>query len=278
MDEKGLGQHLQDARKQRHITQQELCQKSGLSYSTLAKIERGAIKSPSIFTVARVAAVLDISLDQIMGLSGQPLRKKLVSKRGTKFVYFDVNGCLVQFTHQSFSKLAEKSGVPVDVIQGIFWEYNDAINKGEKSVDELNVALSKALHMDIDWLDYYLDTVQPVPGMADLLTWASERYSVGLLTNSMPGFVEALQAREKIPPITFDVIIDSSVVGTIKPEPHIYELAEEHSGFIGSELLYVDDLSSNLVAAKPFGWHTIWFDPYRPEESIASIRLALDPA
>ena len=47
--EVGLGRRLQEARKKANFTQQELCQKAGLSYSTLAKIERGAIKSPSIF-------------------------------------------------------------------------------------------------------------------------------------------------------------------------------------------------------------------------------------
>jgi HAD superfamily hydrolase (TIGR01509 family) len=278
MDEKSLGQRLQDVRRQRHVTQQELCQKSGLSYSTLAKIERGAIKSPSIFTVARVAESLSLSLDELMGFTIRPAKGSITSKRGTKFVYFDVNGCLVQFTHHSFLRLANESGVPVDIIQGLYWEYNDAINKGEKDVEELNAALSKTLNMEVDWLDYYLETVEPIPGMADLLEWASERYAIGLLTNTMPGFVEALQAREKIPPVIFDAIIDSSVVGAIKPEAHIYELAQERSGVEGKEVLFVDDLSSNLVAAKPFGWHTIWFDPYRPEESIASIRLALEPS
>lgn len=277
MDEKGLGQVIQNVRRDRHITQQELCQKSGLSYSTLAKIERGAIKSPSIFTVARVAAALDLSLDELMGLHGGA-NKKRISKRGTRFVYFDVNGCLVQFTHQSFLRLADETGVPVDVIQGLYWEYNDAINKGEKDIEELNTALSAALHKDIDWLEYYLDTVEPIPGMTSLLSWASDCYSIGLLTNTMPGFIEALQAREKIPPIPFDVIVDSSQVGAIKPEPAIYTIAQERADVPGNEILFVDDLSSNLVAAKPFGWHTIWFDPYRPEESIASIRLALEPA
>lgn len=277
MDEKGLGQRLQDARKQRHITQQELCQRSDLSYSTLAKIERGAIKSPSIFTVARVAEALELSLDELMGLTATPKGKR-TSKRGTKFVFFDVNGCLVQFTHHSFLRLANDSGIPVDVIQGLYWEYNDAINRGEKDVDDLNTALSAALGMDVDWLDYYLETVEPIPGMADLLQWASEHYKIGLLTNTMPGFIQALQARELIPHVPFDIIIDSSEVGMVKPEPQMYALAQEKAGVDGSEILFVDDLSSNIVAAKPFGWHTIWFDPYRPEESIASIRTALEPA
>jgi transcriptional regulator with XRE-family HTH domain len=47
MDEVGLGKTLQAARQKAGLTQQELCNQAELSYSTLAKIERGAIKSPS---------------------------------------------------------------------------------------------------------------------------------------------------------------------------------------------------------------------------------------
>lgn len=155
-------------------------------------------------------------------------------------------------------------------------EFDDAVNRGNRSVEDMNAALSQALGMDVDWLDCYLNTVQEIPGMVDLVAWAHEHYHVGLLSNSMPGFIEALQARGKIPQIQFDVIVDSSQVGMVKPERRIYEIAAEQTGVAHSEILFVDDLSTNLVAAKEFGWHTIWFDPYRPEESISSIRQALE--
>lgn len=276
MDEKGLGKRLQDARRAVGLTQQELCQKSGLSYSTLAKIERGAIKSPSVFTIQYIAAALGTSLDALLGLEVPSAVTKKTSRRGTRFVYFDVNGCLVQFTHHVFSQLASESGTPIDVVQGIYMEFDDAVNRGNRSVEDMNAALSQALGMDVDWLDCYLNTVQEIPGMVDLVAWAHEHYHVGLLSNSMPGFIEALQARGKIPQIQFDVIVDSSQVGMVKPERRIYEIAAEQTGVAHSEILFVDDLSTNLVAAKEFGWHTIWFDPYRPEESISSIRQALE--
>src|SRR4029077_19182097 len=98
MDEKTLGKRLQLARKKAGLTQQELCHKAGLSYSTLAKIERGAIKSPSIFTIQSIATALGLSLSDLMGEPGKHsgLAKK-TSKSGVRFVYFDINGCLVRF-------------------------------------------------------------------------------------------------------------------------------------------------------------------------------------
>ena len=53
--ERQLGQAIAAARKAAGLTQQDLCVKAQLSYSTLAKIERGAIKTPSVFTVAAIA-------------------------------------------------------------------------------------------------------------------------------------------------------------------------------------------------------------------------------
>src|SRR5579862_5719437 len=104
MDEKALGKRLQLARKRAGLTQQELCQKAGLSYSTLAKIERGAIRTPSVFTVANIAAVTGVSLEELLDMSGRgaggaamPADTKKLSRTGVRFVYLDVNGVLVRF-------------------------------------------------------------------------------------------------------------------------------------------------------------------------------------
>src|ERR1035437_10389531 len=97
MDEKGLGKQLQRARQSAGLTQQQLCQKANLSFSTLTKIERGAIKSPSIFTVEAIANALGTSLDKLIGHSPAPDRKFLKTKSGVSFIYFDVNGCLVHY-------------------------------------------------------------------------------------------------------------------------------------------------------------------------------------
>src|SRR3954470_3338656 len=100
MDEKTLGKRLQLARKRAGLTQQELCQKAGLSYSTLAKIERGAIRSPSVFTVANIAAATGSPLEDLLNVQGRsqsspaPVDTKKRSKTGVRFVFFDVNGTL----------------------------------------------------------------------------------------------------------------------------------------------------------------------------------------
>ena len=136
MNEKGLGLRLQEARKKAGMTQQELCQKSGLSYSTLAKIERGAIKSPSIFTIQQVANVLNIGIDEIAGPVEAVSDEKKTSKSGVSFVYFDINGCLVGFFHRAFAKISVDLNIPLDKVETVCWSMNNAVCRGDITMDD----------------------------------------------------------------------------------------------------------------------------------------------
>lgn len=280
MDEKGLGRRLQAVRVEAGLTQQALCHKANLSYSTLTKIERGAIKAPSIFTIQNIAQALHIGLDELMGNRGAALPvQRRHSKSGVGFIFFDINGCLVRFYHRAFTRLAEVSGAPADVIETTFWHYNDEVCRGDISMDDFNAAFAKALGIEqLNWLEYYLEAIEPIEEMHDVVRWASENYHVGLLTNIMPGFVKAMQRQGLLPNVPYDVIVDSSEVGAIKPESKIYEIATQKTGCQPSEILLVDDARTNLMAAEKQGWHVLWFDDYRPDESIRRIRGSLEPA
>ncbi len=280
MDEKKLGRIVQEARRARGMTQQVLCQKSGLSYSTLAKIERGAIKSPSIFTIQTIANTLGTGLDELMMdvPVKRHMRMKKVSKSGVKFVFFDMNGCLVRSGSRAAAVLSQESGVAADVIETTFWQYNDDVCKGDVSVAELNQALSAKLGMEVDWLKFYLAAVEATPGVSELIHWVAANYRIGILTNTMPDLVSPMRANGTLPAVDYDVIIDSSEVHAIKPDPRIYEIAAERAGVNASEILLVDDDRPNLVAAGKMGWHTMSFDAFHPEESIVSVSTALDPS
>jgi FMN phosphatase YigB (HAD superfamily)/DNA-binding XRE family transcriptional regulator len=281
MDEISLGKLLQKARKQAGLTQQELCQRAGLSYSTLAKIERGAIRAPSIFTIQSVVGALGTTLDGLLGelpSAGQntPQTPKKRSQSGVSFVYFDVNGCLVRFYHRAFTRIAEDSGRPADVVESAFWHLNDAACRGDLTMAEFNRDLGAKFDLpDFDWSSYYLTAVEPIPPMHELVAWASRHYRIGLLTNIMPGLVDAMLARGLLPPAPYAVVIDSSIVHAIKPETAIYEIAQTRSGVPPMEILLVDDSRPNIMAAEKLGWKVLWFDDYRPEESVARVRDAL---
>jgi len=278
MDEKGLGKQLQAARQTAGLTQQALCHKAGLSYSTLAKIERGAIKAPSIFTIQRIAEALGTTLADLMGNVGpaSPQKNYKTSQSGIRFAYFDINGCLVRFYHRAFTRIAEDCGASPDLIETAFWHDNDAVCRGDMTVEDFNASFGRQFGMsEFDWRPYYLEAIEPIPEMQQLVRWAAENYRIGLLSNIMPGQIDTMLASGILPTVDYVAVVDSSRVGAIKPEPAIYEKALAKAGCLPNEILLVDDSRTNLMAAERQGWKVLWFDDYRPSESIARIHAAL---
>jgi len=278
MNEVGLGKALQLARLSKGLTQQQLCQRADLSYSTLAKIERGAIKAPSIFTIQKIASTLGLELSEILeNVSGINPSAKKTSRSGIKFVYLDINGCLVRFYHRAFTKIAYQFAISSEDVETTFWHYNDAVCNGEISLEEFNKKLSEDLKIGlINFKDYYLSSVEATPGMNELVGRISTDYKIGLISNIMPGFIDALKDKNLIADATYDSIVDSSVVKSLKPELKIFQIAEKLAGVSTNEILLIDDSRSNLAAADKLGWHAIWFNDTDSKDSIARIKTALE--
>ena len=270
-----LGVAIKKAREAAGLTQDALSDKAGLAYSTLAKIEQGAIKTPSVFTVYSIASAIGISIEEL--LRG-PVKTKPASNHRSpiKFVYCDVNGVMVRFYHHAFVSLAEETGVPFDKVETTFWHYNEPVNRGEMKIAEFNRAMGRHLGVKtIDWERHYMGSVQPIKEMWDCLAKVKKHYKIGLLTNTMPGFLEIMFKKALLPKLKFDAIIDSSAVNAVKPEEKIYRAAEKAAGASGSSIFFIDDSRANLTAAEKLGWRVFWFDDYIPSESIARIEGTL---
>jgi XRE family transcriptional regulator of biofilm formation len=65
-ENKTIGQKIKKWREKKNITQDALSKKAEIPYSTIAKIESDVITKPSIQTVQKIAAGLEISLDDLM--------------------------------------------------------------------------------------------------------------------------------------------------------------------------------------------------------------------
>jgi putative hydrolase of the HAD superfamily len=92
----------------------------------------------------------------------------------------------------------------------------------------------------------------------------------------MPDFVPALRARGLLPDVNYDVIIDSSEVGAIKPEKRIFEIAAERAGARPREILLIDDDTPNVMTADRLGWHVLSCDEYQPEDTLLRLREVLE--
>ncbi|MBI4683916.1 MAG: helix-turn-helix transcriptional regulator [Nitrospirae bacterium] len=61
-----LAQNIKKLRKKHKLSQEQLAQKAGITYSTLIKIESGANDNPTIKTLIKIADALDVSLDELV--------------------------------------------------------------------------------------------------------------------------------------------------------------------------------------------------------------------
>ncbi len=67
----------------------------------------------------------------------------------------------------------------------------------------------------------------------------------------------------------FDVFIESAVVGLRKPDPRIFELACRELAVTPPEAVFLDDIGSNLKAARALGMTTIKVDD--PDAALAEL-------
>lgn len=279
-NEAELGKKLQLARKRAGLTQQELCQKASLSYSTLAKIERGAIRSPSVFTVASIAAATGTRLEDLLDIKPVEAPTGLTKKRsktGVCFVYFDVNGTVTRFFEKAFARVAREAQKPLELVETLFWRYDASACRAEMTVGEIDAIFARELGLKgFHWLDHYLKSAEPSPGVDELLEWAAEHYKIGLLTNNWLGFTEEMIAKKLIPGLEYTVIAESAKLECAKPEPKIYRLAQELANYDASEILLVDDNPAYLRGADQAGWQIMRFNGFEPEKSITRVKKHLE--
>lgn len=61
-----LAKNIKKLRKQHKLSQEQLAQKAGITYSTLIKLESGANKNPTIETVQKLTKAFGIGLDKLL--------------------------------------------------------------------------------------------------------------------------------------------------------------------------------------------------------------------
>ena len=269
-----LASNLKKYRDLNGLTQDELSDRAGVAYSTVAKLEQGTIMNPTLLTVASLADAMDITVDDLIEHS---FAKSSEKTNQIKFVYFDMNGVLLKDYHRAFTKIAEQAETYIDKVEAVFWQFNDPNNSGDMSMREFNKRMGEALGMKgFDWVPHYMSVVKPLKETHELIKELAKDYQVGLLTNTFPGARNLLKEKGKLKGLKFNRIVDSSEVKAVKPDIKIYQIAEEKAAVKPAEILFVDDNHENIRVAGHRGWHTVWFDTDYPKQSIERIREALE--
>ena len=165
-----------------------------------------------------------------------------------------------------------------------------ASQRGEITMDEMNIyryckgfadaGLELSAQDALNFQKAYQEALEKItcsPVMKQILDLCVElAEGMGILTNGpsykQRGKIAALGISHWFPP---DRIIVSGEVGTDKPEPDIFRLAEKISGKSGKELLYIGDSPElDIIPAAEQGWKTVWFN--RRKLDTAACRGAAD--
>lgn len=188
-------------------------------------------------------------------------------------VVFDLGGVLLEGGPKNVVAFGRRIGLQEAVwsalrrelfIDGELW---NEVERGERTLDDFAAALQGRLR------DHGVEVGLAVarefmgrPGEADShpvraeVLAAVERLHAlmptALLTNNIAEWRGGWRRRLPVADL-FDLVVDSSEVGTRKPEERIYRLVEQGLGLPGEALLLVDDLGVNLKTAKRLGWQTL---------------------
>jgi len=96
---------------------------------------------------------------------------------------------------------------------------------------------------------------------------------LAILSNELDLFYGA-DFRDKLPFLAdFDVIVDATYTGILKPDPRAYRACLDALGLAAGDCVFVDDQARNVEGARAVGLPTVHFDVARPA---ASYSQALD--
>ncbi|MFC1653867.1 HAD family hydrolase [Patescibacteria group bacterium] len=192
-----------------------------------------------------------------------------------KYIYFDVGGVLIIDFDKSNKWQELKDDLKVSKTEnGKFdevWKNNTQRACLDYNVDNLIPILEKylrisfpdnySLHQDI------VDRFEHNESIWDVVNKAKEKYKLGMITNIYPGMLEKIHQKNLLEPIDWHAVVDSSVVGLQKPDNKIYKHAQDKSGVKPNEILFIDNMESNLDPVRKIGWQSFLYDPSKPEES-----------
>jgi putative hydrolase of the HAD superfamily len=102
---------------------------------------------------------------------------------------------------------------------------------------------------------------------------------LALLSNELDLFYGA-GFRARLPLLAdFDLIVDATHTGILKPDPRAYAAVTDGLGLAPADCVFVDDQARNVAGARALGWHTVHFDVQRPAVSFrqALALLGLEP-
>lgn len=180
---------------------------------------------------------------------------------------FDIGGVL-SAPEGAVPQVAEALGLPVDVVGPAYWGPRDLYDRGG-SLHEYWAAVGDALGLELTAARAaQLDDLDArrwgalAPRSADLLAEVSRVAAAGgvrlaVLSNAPASLVDVVRASGWSE--SFEALLFSCDLRAAKPEAAVYLAVQEALGLVGADLVFFDDRSVNVEAARDLGWRAhLW--------------------
>jgi len=191
----------------------------------------------------------------------------MTKSKQIKAIFFDIGGVLVSVdSSRAVDNLSHKLAVgPAEIKQAMTLELLNNYEKGlltsNQFYEELLVGCNSFEKMDLEtFKGYWQDVLFPNEDSLAFLKLIKDHFPVWLLSNTNDFHYELL-----VRDFPFMAWVKggtfSFMEGCIKPEAQIYDIAITRSGFMPGEILFIDDLAANVMAAQERGLNVIqYFD------------------
>lgn len=184
-----------------------------------------------------------------------------------KSVVFDMGGVLVRTEDQTGRRqLEERFGLAEFDIDGMVFNSEEATAStiGQLEADAVWQAVGERLGLSQTELPEFINLFWQGDrfdqSLFDFLVSLKPDYITGILSNWWKGAREAFSRRYGIVEgVNVDHVLISAEFGLAKPDPAIYHQLRDTVGVEFYEILFVDDFSKNIAAAKALGINTIHF-------------------
>jgi len=201
-------------------------------------------------------------------------------------IVFDLGGVLLRWQPLEFMPRLLPHRAPTleatrELVRGFFQGFGGDWSQFDRGVlDAQQLAQRIAVRTGLPWgeashvIEAITRELQPLPDSVDLLTRLHARGCELYFLSNMPEpyarHIEATHAFLRL----FRGGVYSSRVHWIKPEPEIFAHARSEFGAGSAPLAFVDDVASNVDAARAAGWNAIHFrDAQQCEAELAELRL-----
>jgi epoxide hydrolase-like predicted phosphatase len=202
-------------------------------------------------------------------------------------VVSDFGGVLTSPLIESFAAFQDDSGIPLEELgkalaaiaadgPNPLFELETGRMSEAEFLRRLGGALTTQLGRPVEMHHFgraYFQHLHPNQAMIDHMRGLRRRgYRMAICTNNVREWEEMWRAMLPVDEI-FELVVDSAYVGVRKPDRRIYEIVLDRLDLPADEIVFVDDVEQNVLAARELGMHAVHFRG--TDQAIAELEAVL---